>query len=177
MLLTRNMLIEASRTLLPKSWASATEPTVGPLAPIAEPTPALVTASHTSQYLPRRHPKPALQEPSAKEHAAALLDWIRQNVDPSDGPIFHCAMIEHYTEMLLDRGWLERKWNPVAHQFRLLTTGRRKAYAWVQTVTGTPHRLRVYPIPPAACLTGIPVVPSSVTSSFPRAALKLGRAA
>jgi hypothetical protein len=86
-------------------------------------------------------------------------------------------MLEHYTEMLLERGWRERKWNPVAHQFRLLTTGQRKVYAWVQTTTGTPHRLRVYPIPSLACSTGNPTGNPVVPSSFRRAAPKLGRAA
>ena len=121
-----------------------------------EPTPVLMAPECQAVcLLHRTRPKPALQQLTAKEHALALLDWIRTNVDPSSGPIFHFAMLEYYTEMLLERGWRERKWNPVAHQFRLLTTGKRKVYAWVQTTTGTPHRLRVYPIPPPACPSDI----------------------
>ena len=107
----------------------------------------------------------------------ALLDWIRTNVDPSSGPTFHFVMLEYYTEMLLERGWRELKWNPVAHQFRLITTGNRKVYAWVQTTTGTPHRLRVYPIPPSAFSSAIPEMSSSATSSSADAAPKLRRAA
>jgi hypothetical protein len=147
-------------------------------ASVLEPTPLLVAPeSQAVRLLHRARPKPAVQQLTAKEHALALLDWIRTNVDPSSGPIFHFAMLEYYTEMLLERGWRELKWNPVAYQFRLLTTGKRKLYAWVQTTTGTPHRLRVYPIPPAACLTSTPVVPSSMTSNFPRDAPKLRKAA
>jgi hypothetical protein len=144
--------------------------------PVHEPT--LSSPEPMLERPPRhRRPKPVSHQPSAKDHAEALLDWIRRNVDPSSGPIFHFTMLEYYTEMLLERGLLELKWNPVAHQFRLLTTGKRKVYAWVQTTTGTTHRLRVYPIPSPACLADNPVVPSSVTSSFRRGALKLGRAA
>jgi hypothetical protein len=150
---------------LSRSQPPVHEPTLSSPEPMLEPPPH------------RRRPKPVSHQPSAKDHAEALLDWIRRNVDPSSGPIFHFVMLEYYTEMLLERGWRELKWNPVAHQFRLLTTGEQKTYAWVQTTTGTPHRLRVYPIPPAACLTGSPVVPSSVRSSFRRGAPKLRRAA
>jgi hypothetical protein len=81
------------------------------------------------------------------EHAEMLLDWIYKNVDLSDGPITHAAILEFYTEMLIEQGWTARPWNPVAHQFRLLTTGNRKVYAWITTTTGAVHRLRVYPIP------------------------------
>lgn len=138
-----------------------------------EPTPVLMAPeSQAVHLLHRARPKPASERSTAKEHALALLDWIRTNVDPSSGPIFHFAMLEYYTEMLLERGWRERKWNPVAHQFRLLTTGKRKTYAWVQTTTGTPHRLRVYLIPSPACSSAIPAMTSSANS-----APKLRRAA
>ena len=141
------------------------EPTLNSPEPILEPPPR------------RRPPKPVSHQPSAKDHAEALLDWIRRNVDPSSGPTFHFVMLEYYTEMLLERGWRELKWNPVAHQFRLITTGNRKVYAWVQTTTGTPHRLRVYPIPPSACSSAIPAPTSSATSSSADAAPKLRRVA
>ena len=143
-----------------------------------EPTPVLMAPeSQAVHLLHRARPKPASERLPAKEHALALLDWIRRNVDPSSGPIFHFVMLEYYTEMLLERGWRELKWNPVAHQFRLITTGNRKVYAWVQTTTGTPHRLRVYPIPPSACSSAIPAPTSSATSSSADAAPKLRRVA
>jgi hypothetical protein len=147
-------------------------------ASVLEPTPLVVAPeSQAVRLLHRTRPKPALQQLTAKEHALALLDWIRTNVDPSSGPTFHFVMLEYYTEMLLERGWRELKWNPVAHQFRLITTGNRKVYAWVQTTTGTPHRLRVYPIPPSAYSSAIPAPTSSATSSSADAAPKLRRAA
>ena len=112
---------------------------------VSEPT----LRHHTPTIAPRRrrHLEPAPRQQSAKEHAEALLDWIYANVDLSEGPITHSAILEFYTEMLIEMDWTPRPWNPVAHQFRLLTTGNRKAYAWIMTTTGALHRLRVYPIP------------------------------
>ncbi len=95
----------------------------------------------------RRIFEPAPTQPSATEHAERLLDWIYATVDPSDGPITYAAILEFYTEMLIELDWIPRPWNPVAHQFRLLTTGNRKVYAWITTTTGAEHRLRIYPIP------------------------------
>ena len=107
---------------------------------------------HTPTIAPkrRRHLEPAPQQQSAKEQAQALLDWIYANVDLSEGPITHAAILEFYTEMLIELDWTPRPWNSVAHQFRLLTTGSRKVYAWITTTTGALHRLRVYPIPTRA---------------------------
>ena len=106
-------------------------------------------ARHAPPIAPKRQRllEPAPIQPSAKEHAERLLKWIYTNVDLSDGPITHAVILEFYTEMLIDLDWTPRPWNPVAHQFRLLTTGNRKAYAWIMTTTGALHRLRVYPIP------------------------------
>lgn len=122
----------------------------------AMPTPELVSeptlSTHASTISPKRrcHLEPAPRQHSAEEHAQALLDWINANIDQSEGPITHSAIIEFYTEMLIERNWAPRPWNPVAHQFRLLTTGNRKVYAWITTTTGALHRLRVYPIPAPA---------------------------
>ena len=140
---------EFTKRLQPRQLRlSGTEPAPQPT---SEPTPntcALVVAP------PRRaQPKPNLHQPTAKEHAQRLLEWIRDNID-FDGLILHSAILEFYTEMLIETGWVEHKWNPVAHQFRLLTTGTRKIYAWVPTTTGTPHRLRIYPIPRDALTSG-----------------------
>lgn len=112
---------------------------------VLEPT----LACHVSEIAPKRQRllEPVARQPSAKEHAQALLEWIDVNIDPSDGPITHAAILEFYTEMLIDRDWTPRQWNPIAHQFRLLTTGNRKVYAWITTTTGAVHRLRIYPIP------------------------------
>ena len=112
---------------------------------VLEPT----LARHAPEIAPKRQRllEPAAKQPSAKEHAQALLDSIYANLDLSDGPITHAAILEFYTEMLIEQDWTPRPWNPVAHQFRLLTTGNRKVYAWITTTTGALHRLRVYPIP------------------------------
>ena len=98
-------------------------------------------------YRRRAYLEPAPPQPSAREHAELLLEWIRVNVDVADGPITHAAILEFYTEMLIEAGLKERAWNSVACEFRRLTTGRRKVYAWIETTTGAVHRLRIYPIP------------------------------
>jgi len=115
---------------------------------VLEPT----LARHASEIAPKRQRllEPASRQPSPKEHAQALLDWIYANVDLSEGPITHAAILEFYTEMLIDLDWTPCPWNPVAHQFRLLTTGNRKVYAWITITTGALHRLRIYPIPTRA---------------------------
>lgn len=128
-------------------------------AAVAAPTesiPELVSESTPRDHKPtispkrRRHLESAPKQPSAKEHAQSLLDWIYANVDLSEGPITHSAIIEFYTEMLIEEEWAPRPWNPVAHQFRRLTTGDHKAYAWITTTTGALHRLRIYPVPARA---------------------------
>ena len=141
---------------------------------VLEPT----LARHASEIAPKRQRllEPASRQPSPKEHAQGLLDWIYENVDLSEGPITHVAILEFYTEMLIDLDWTPRPWNPVAHQFRLLTTGNRKAYAWITTTTGALHRLRVYPIPARAVDAGsTPKAKSTQIDS--RGAPKLRRAA
>lgn len=139
-----------------------------------EPTLSCRTTAITPKR--RRFLEPAPRQPSAKEHAQALLDWIRANIDPSSGPITHCMILEYYAEMLIERGWRDHKWNPVAHQFRLLTTGNRKTYAWITTTTGAVHRLRVYPIPErAVCATTAPETAATEIGS--RGVPKLRRAA
>ena len=109
-------------------------------------------ARHAPPIAPKRQRllEPASIQPSAKKHAERLLKWIYTNVDLSDGPITHAVILEFYTEMLIEKDWTPRPWNPVAHQFRLLTTGNHKTYAWITTTTGALHRLRIYPIPERA---------------------------
>jgi len=117
---------------------------------VSEPT--LACQAPTIAPKRRYHLQPAPKQPSAKEHAEKLLAWIYANVDLTDGPITHAAILEFYTEMIIELDWTPRPWNPVAHQFRLLTTGNRKAYAWIATTTGAVHRLRIYPIPNRAAV-------------------------
>src|SRR5262245_5470757 len=52
-----------------------------------------------------------------------------------------------YSEMVIELGWAEQSWNPVARELDLICTGGRKPYAWIVTRTGQKRRLRVYPIP------------------------------
>jgi hypothetical protein len=135
-------------------------------------------ARHAPPIAPKRQRllEPAPIQPSAKEHAERLLKWIYTNVDLSDGPITHAVILEFYTEMLIEKDWTPRPWNPVAHQFRLLTTGNRKAYAWITTTTGALHRLRVYPIP-ARVVDAAPTPKTRSTQIDSRGAPKLRRAA
>ena len=137
---------EIANALAPRARAATVIEAIPELMP--EPT----LACRTTPIAPkrRRFLEPAPRQPSAKEHAEKLLEWICTNVDLSDGPITHAAMLEFYTEMLIAQGWTAGPWNPVAYQFRILTTGNRKTYAWITTTTGALHRLRIYPIPERA---------------------------
>jgi len=137
-----------------------------------------ILAHHAPPITPKRQRllEPAPRQPSAKKHAEQLLESIYRNVDLSDGPITHVAMLEFYTEMLIDLDWTPRPWNPVAHQFRLLTTGNRKVYAWLTTTTGAVHRLRVYPIP-ARAVDAARTPETKSTQIRSRTASKLRRAA
>ena len=155
-------------TLKPEPLRSATE------APIQEPT--LPCRTPAIALKRRALLEPAPPQPSAKEHAVQLLEWIRANIDAADGPITYAAMLEFYTEMLIELGWTPRPWNPVAYQFRLLTTGNRKTYAWIRTTTGAVHRLRVYPIP-ARVVDAAPTPETTSTHICSRGAPKLRRAA
>ncbi len=158
---------DIARTFGSKAQAAAVEPVLAPTLP--PPTPAITPKR-------RRLLEPAPRQPSAMEHAERLLDWIYANNDPSDGPITHAAILEFYTEMLIDLDWTPRPWNPVAHQFRLLTTGTRKVYAWITTTTGAVHRLRIYPIP-ARVVDAAPTPETRSTQIDSRGAPKLRRAA
>ena len=131
-----------ANALMPKAWSGAGAEAV--------PEPTLQRRDTTVAPKRRTFLEPAPSQPSAKEHAERLLEWIRTNVDAEDGPITHAAIQEFYCEMLIEAGWRERAWNPVACEFRRLTTGRRKVYAWITTTTGAVHRLRIYPIPQRA---------------------------
>ncbi len=145
------------------------------LEPVAEPAPPCCDPAIAYRRRPR-FLEPAPKQPSAREHAVRLLEWIRANIDAADGPITYAAMLEFYTEMLIELDWTPRPWNPVAHQFRLLTTGSRKVYAWITTTTGALHRLRVYPIPTRA--VGAESAPETKsTQAGSRIAPKLRRAA
>ena len=156
-------------TLKPEPLLPATEePIQEPTLPCCDPA---IAYRRRSRFL-----EPAPPQPSAKEHAVQLLGWLRANIDAADGLITHAAMLEFYTEMLIDLGWTPRPWNPVAHQFRLLTTGNRKTYAWIRTTTGAVHRLRVYPIP-ARVVDAAPTPETRSTQIDSRGAPKLRRAA
>ena len=122
-----------------------------PLIVAPEPTPAGRTGSESAQRQcgndVSTHPKRALEHHSLREHALLAIDWTRRNIDPSTGIIFYDQMIEFYTEAVIEAGWHERSWNPIARELDLICTGGRKPYEWIITRTGQKRRRRVYPIP------------------------------
>ena len=71
--------------------------------------------------------------------------------------IFYDQMIEFYTEALIEAGWEDRSWNPVARELDLICTGGRKPYEWITTRTGQKRRRRVYPIPGRRAAPKIPM--------------------
>ena len=115
------------------------------------PTPGPVQTGSESAQRQCRNEVSAIQERvlqhhSPREHALLVIDWTRRNIDLSTGMIFYDQMIEFYTEAIIEAGWQERSWNPVARELDLICTGGRKPYEWVVTRTGHKRRRRVYPI-------------------------------
>lgn len=88
-----------------------------------------------------------LEHHPVREHAERFVAWLQDN-NLAGCLIFHDAILELYAEMVIELGWAERSWNPVARQLDLICTGGRKPYEWILTPTGRKRRLRVYPIPP-----------------------------
>lgn len=87
-----------------------------------------------------------LEHHPPEAHARALLAWLQTGDHRGrEGQILFDEMLAIYREMLMDLGWAERPWQPVAIEFTKLTTGR-KIYAWV-TTGRVKQRLRVYPVP------------------------------
>ncbi len=84
-----------------------------------------------------------LEHRTAREHAERFIAWLQDN-DLAGGMIFHEAILELYTEMVIELGWAERSWNPVARELDLICTGGRKPYEWIVT----PHG----PETPPACV-------------------------
>ena len=125
-----------------------------PLVAAAEPMPtpdAGETGSESAQRQCRNEvttlPKRDLEHHSPHEHALLAIDWTQRNIDLSTGMIFYDQMIAFYTEAVIEAGWRERSWNPIARELDLICTGGRKPYEWIFTRTGQKRRRRVYPIP------------------------------
>jgi hypothetical protein len=51
-----------------------------------------------------------------------------------------------YADLCGQLSWRPRPWNPLAKQFRLLTTGPHKPYRWFDFTDGVRRRVRVFPI-------------------------------
>ena len=58
-----------------------------------------------------------LEHHTAREHAQLLVGWIRRNIEPERGMVFHEAMQEFYAEAIIDAGWAAKPWNPVAREW------------------------------------------------------------
>ena len=129
-------------------------PTPGPVQTGSEP------AHHQRLTEVRALPERDLEHHSPREHALLAIDWTRRNIDLSTGMIFYDQMIEFYTEAIIEAGWQEKSWNPVARELDLICTGGRKPYEWIITRTGQKRRRRVYPIPEGGAeLLPVPFAP------------------
>lgn len=93
----------------------------------------------------------------ADEHAVALIEWAQ--AAGFEGSVLATDMMELHRQMCRARGWLPRKWNPVARAVALRTTGGRKFYAHVGG-----HRLRAYPLHWTPVLSAEKPRPSCVTA-------------
>jgi len=103
-----------------------------------------------SEPAPKRQRGDWLEHHTVREHAQLLVGWIRRNVEPERGIVFHEAMQEYYAEAIIDAGWAAKPWNPIAREVDLICTGGKKPYVWVMTPTGRMRRRRCYPIPNSA---------------------------
>ena len=106
----------------------------------------------------RRSSPRILQHHSARDHALLLISWVQVNVNSAAGMLFHDEILEFYTEALIEAGWYERSWNPVARELDLICTGGRKPYEWTITKTGQKRRRRVYPLPVSTLQVTLPAL-------------------
>jgi len=87
--------------------------------------------------LDRETPPPP--HPSACDHAARLLRWVREN-GYGGKLVLAMDLQKIYPVMCEELGWRPYRWQPVACGLRKLT-GDVKPYRWVDG-----HRRRAYPI-------------------------------
>jgi hypothetical protein len=83
----------------------------------------------------------------ATAHAEALIEHAL--AAGFTGAILAADLRKLHQEMCRARGWLPRRWNPVAHQLALKTTRGKKVYAWVDG-----HRRRIHLLHPVTDLSG-----------------------
>lgn len=72
-------------------------------------------------------------------HAVGTIEFAR--AVGLKGCVLADDLRELHKEMCRERGWLPKKWNPVARAISLRTTGGKKIYAHIEG-----RRLRVYPL-------------------------------
>lgn len=104
----------------------------------ASSTAAAAVPIHITSTPVRRHQPEPTWVPVA-EHAAALVEWLR------DAGLVEVAAkdaADMYGEMCVDKFWAIRPWNSVAVELRKLSGGE-KSYAWRGK-----DRVRVYRIAP-----------------------------
>jgi hypothetical protein len=96
-----------------------------------------VARETSCETLPRIMPTPA--------HAQRLLTVLIQS--GYEGKELLVADLQRlYAELCGQLNWRARPWNPLAKQFRLLTTGSHKPYRWFDFTDGIRRRVRVFPI-------------------------------
>ncbi len=81
-------------------------------------------------------------------HARALLALLQEQDHGIDNWVRTSEMRKTYLELYAREGWRPCKWNPVARELALLTTGGKKVYRRFLNDDGTTTKQRVYPIPP-----------------------------
>jgi hypothetical protein len=80
----------------------------------------------------------------AEDHAAALLEWVLKPGGLAGQTVSAVDLIDVYRNMVAERDWTERPWQPVAVAFMRMA-GIHKRYEWRGK-----NRVRVYQIPLAA---------------------------
>ena len=82
---------------------------------------------------------------STPAHAQRLLT-VLNNSGFEGKELIVSELQKLYAQVCQELNWRPRPWNPLAKQFRLLTTGPKKVYRWFDVTDGIRRRVRVFPI-------------------------------
>jgi hypothetical protein len=151
------MFLEAIRWLSPfggRPTADAEVPTSVPTASSPTPSPIDTEGDGTDigdlsglTGAEPHEPSPnSLWPPLATEHHARKFLSVLLASGYGGRDLLHDDLKELYLKMCWLLDWKPRPWNPLAKEFRKLTTGDWKPYERVKFTDGMTRRVRVYPI-------------------------------
>jgi hypothetical protein len=119
-----------------------------PAADRASVSPAQEARPSAADPVPQRRRSAPLLDVSPAAQARALVSLLQEQDHGIENHIRTPEMRQTYLEMCAREGWRPCKWNPLARELTLITTGGKKVYSRFQNDAGTTTKQRVYPIPP-----------------------------